>query len=149
MAMTWLAVLAVIASRWLLRPAWPDDYDAIGFVRAVERFDIASLQPHFPGYPVYVALAKAAHAIGLAPLAIVGPRAYVALGRAHVAGHFAEWGGSIATRPDIGARLYAFVRDLFYDGIAPSLALAAFVAALAIALVLVRPSRRALAVAAL
>jgi hypothetical protein len=56
----WVAAagLAVGASRWVLRARLPDDWDSIGFVRAVRDFDLARLQPHFPGYPVYVALTR-------------------------------------------------------------------------------------------
>ena len=64
-------------------------------------------------------------------VAVVGVRALVALGRVHVAGHFADWGGTIATRPDVAARAAAFARDLVYDGIWPApwaLAAAAVVA---------------------
>ena len=63
-----LASLAIGVARWLGRARVPDDYDSIGFTRAIERYDLAALRPHFPGYPVYVALAKLAAAAGLAPL---------------------------------------------------------------------------------
>src|SRR5262245_21037259 len=63
-----VAALAVGALRWLLRARGPDDYDSIGFVRALVSFDLARLQPHFPGYPVYVALGRAAMRLGLSPL---------------------------------------------------------------------------------
>jgi hypothetical protein len=62
------AALLVGALRWLCRARVPDDYDAIGFVRAVGDFDLARLQPHFPGYPVFVALGKIAHALPLSAL---------------------------------------------------------------------------------
>src|SRR5262245_22565810 len=54
--------------RWLGRARLPDDWDSVGFVRAVDQFDLAAFQPHAPGYPVYVALCRAAHALGLQPL---------------------------------------------------------------------------------
>ena len=60
--------ILVGVSRWLARARVPDDYDGIGFVRALRHFDMAQLQPHFPGYPVYVALGRAAAGAGLAPL---------------------------------------------------------------------------------
>jgi hypothetical protein len=240
--------VAIAGARWLGRARLPEDYDQVGFVRAVEHYDLAALQPHFPGYPVYVALTKLAHALGLAPLcaatavsaiasgatgwalwriaralggpragfiaiglwsvawlpallggaalsdatatalialgfaaltcdgraaaaggaallalalgvrasdwpfalsfaltiastrraemgaalagaaaglvswlvpfcAFVGGRSLLALGRTHLTGHFAEWGGSIVTRPDLGERAFAFVRALVYDGL--------------------------------
>jgi 4-amino-4-deoxy-L-arabinose transferase-like glycosyltransferase len=63
------AALAVGAMRWLGRARVPDDYDSIGFVRGLARFDLAELRPHFPGYPVYIALGKIGVAAGMAPLA--------------------------------------------------------------------------------
>jgi hypothetical protein len=62
------AALSVGATRFIFRARVPDDYDSIGFVRALDQFDLAKLQPHFPGYPVYVALAKSAHALIADPL---------------------------------------------------------------------------------
>jgi hypothetical protein len=60
-ALVALAALGVGASRCALRARVPDDYDAIGFVRALGDYDLGALQPHFPGYPVYVALGRLAH----------------------------------------------------------------------------------------
>lgn len=243
-----LAAAALIGlSRFATRPATPDDYDAIGFVLALDDFNLDKFQPHFPGYPVYVALGRLAHVFFVSPLAAatavsamaatvtaaglfyllnrfrsvraawigmglyavaglpfiigssalsdgtaaalamiafaalaadrpwvsglfialmlgarasyfplaiswviclglwrragmvralvaavvgagvwavpfihaIGFRHLVELGRIHLGGHFADWGGSVATRPDLGARCAAFVRDLFFDGIAP------------------------------
>jgi len=274
-----LAVVAVALLRVATRGYAADSWDAVGFLRAVDHFDLAAFQPHFPGYPVYVALCKlvrapqlvsaaasaatalalwriaaayaggddarardrsgyvalalwagafspwltggaaladatatalvaaafaaltfagaraallAGVAIALAmgtrvsywPLllsfavvvarfrpaldrraalagavaatlawllpfvAVVGAAPLVALGRVHVAGHFADWGGSIATRPDLLARVAAFARDLAYDGIWPNrYALAAALAGCA--LLWRRPSPRARAVAAI
>jgi hypothetical protein len=39
-------------------PAWPDDWDGIGFLESVRDFDLARFRPHPPGYPVYVALLR-------------------------------------------------------------------------------------------
>jgi hypothetical protein len=68
--MKWVggAALLVGVSRLAVRARVPDDFDSIGFVRALERYDLAALQPHFPGYPVYVALGRAARLIWRAPL---------------------------------------------------------------------------------
>src|SRR5262249_11072647 len=44
----------------LSAPAWPDDWDGLGFVAAVKRFDMDRFAPHAPGYPVYVAMLKVA-----------------------------------------------------------------------------------------
>jgi hypothetical protein len=40
-----------------------EDLDSINFALGVRRFDVAQHQPHPPGYPVYVAIGKAAHAL--------------------------------------------------------------------------------------
>jgi hypothetical protein len=49
-------------------PPWADDWDGLGFLASVRRFDLASFAPHPPGYPVYVALLKVA-AVACEPLA--------------------------------------------------------------------------------
>ncbi len=56
------AAVAIGASRFAFRARLPDDYDSIGFVRALDRFDLTQFQPHFPGYPVFIALGRIAHA---------------------------------------------------------------------------------------
>lgn len=258
-----VAALAVVAALrcWLTRASVPDDADALGFVLGMSRgYDLALLQPHFPGYPVYVALgaalvragvpaldaatalsaiasgiasaalalcarrlagpaaglgAAALHAAAFLPwlvggaalsdglgtalaawsfaalalerprpvvaallagvtlgvrasywplgavalalawrargelrgrvaaafaggvsawavpfVALVGAGPLVALGKTHLAGHFGEWGGSIATRPELGERLVAFARGAAFDGLAPSKYGLALIAAL-------------------
>jgi hypothetical protein len=266
------SVVAVGLLRLATRAPPGDSWDAIGFARAVQHFDLAAFQPHFPGYPVYVAacklvrspqlvsaIASAATALALwrlgaalagrasagfvalalwagalgpwlaggaaladatatafvaaafaaltfagAPaaglgaaamalaigtrvsywplalsyavvvarcrpagcraaaagavaatlawalpfIAVVGLGPLLALGRVQLAGHFADWGGSVATRPDLVARAAAFARDLVYDGLWPNRYL--LVPALAgCALVCRRPSPRARAIAAI
>jgi hypothetical protein len=42
-----------------------EDVDSINFAMGVRHFDVAHHQPHPPGYPVFVALAKGLHAAGL------------------------------------------------------------------------------------
>lgn len=44
-------------SLWVATP-YPDDHDGVNFVMGVQRFDIQWHQPHFPGYPVYIAAGK-------------------------------------------------------------------------------------------
>lgn len=53
-------------------------------------------------------------------LAFVGPRRLFELGTTHLAGHFGQWGGTVATRPDVLERARACLRGLFFDGVAPS-----------------------------
>jgi len=57
--------LAVVCA--LACPAWPDDWDGLGFLASVRGFDMAAFAPHPPGYPVYVALLKAVAALGAPP----------------------------------------------------------------------------------
>lgn len=64
-----LAVAPVAALLALSAPPWPDDWDGLGFVGSIARFDLDRFQPHPPGYPVYVALLKAASSILPTPLA--------------------------------------------------------------------------------
>lgn len=63
-----LAAIAVAVTRLCARARVPDDYDSIGFVRALGDFDLQRLQPHFPGYPVFIALGHGAAALGLSSL---------------------------------------------------------------------------------
>ena len=56
------ALLAIAA------PAWPDDWDGVGFVASVTDFDPAAFRPHPPGYPVYVALLRLARAVARDPM---------------------------------------------------------------------------------
>jgi hypothetical protein len=244
---------ATALTRWWFRPPAPDGFDSIDFLLGMERgLDLAKLQPHFPGYPVYVGLGAALCKLGLSPLtaatsisaaaagltavglavcavrlagrkagvavsvlhavawlplllgsaalsdslgtacavlsfaclvgpspkpgasgfaaglllgtrlsywpifislavfcrrsvgatplhlriaagalagtllwavpffAIVGVPEFFALGTAHVRGHFAQWGGTLNTRPQLPERAIALARDLFFDGFAPS-----------------------------
>lgn len=37
---------------------YADEWDAVDFALAVERFDLLAMQPHFPGYPLYVVGAR-------------------------------------------------------------------------------------------
>lgn len=55
------AVLAAYAlALYASAPAWPDDWDGVGFLESVRDFDLAQFRPHPPGYPVYVALLRVA-----------------------------------------------------------------------------------------
>ncbi len=50
-------------------PANADDWDGIGFLASVDRFDMVRFSPHAPGYPVYVAALRVAHMLVRDPLA--------------------------------------------------------------------------------
>ena len=77
--------IAALAAAFLLAhllylPPTLEDIDAINFALAVREFDVARHQPHPPGYPVFVVLAKGATAL-LEALGVRGaaPRALAAL----------------------------------------------------------------------
>ncbi len=58
---------------WL--PMTLADHDAVNFARGLGAFDLTAHAPHFPGYPVFMALAGLVHALGLpepAALALPG-----------------------------------------------------------------------------
>ncbi|HYO58100.1 glycosyltransferase family 39 protein [Archangium sp.] len=52
------------AARLLALPRLLPDLDAVNFARSLNGFDLAAQAPHFPGYPVYVAMARLASAAG-------------------------------------------------------------------------------------
>jgi hypothetical protein len=265
-----LSSALVALSRWLARPAVADDPDSINFLLAMsEKIDLGALQPHFPGYPVYVGLGASlcslgfsalnaaaliasvcsgASALGLALCArrlsgevaartvvllyavawlpwliqsgahseslglalviwayvslalgrpslaaffgglvlgarasywpligslfvlvaykersrraqaiagfglgaavwavpfflIVDPGEFFRLGAIHLRGHFASWGGSVATRPNLIDRSLGLARAVFFDGFSPSL-FSATVVALVIACAFVHARKR-------
>ncbi len=54
-----LVLLSVfLAAHLALLPKTLEDFDSINFALGVRQFDVARHQPHPPGYPVYIALAK-------------------------------------------------------------------------------------------
>ncbi|WNG37340.1 hypothetical protein F0U61_29445 [Archangium violaceum] len=59
-----LWVGAGVAVRLLALPRLLPDLDAVNFARSLNGFDLAAQAPHFPGYPVYVAMARLASAAG-------------------------------------------------------------------------------------
>ena len=63
-----LALGAYAALLFLTAPAWPDDWDGVGFLESVQHFDLARFQPHPPGYPVYVALLRVADLVARVPM---------------------------------------------------------------------------------
>ena len=54
-----------IVVAWLLRPRGLDDLDGANFVHALSHYDLSSHMPHFPGYPVYIGVARASSALGI------------------------------------------------------------------------------------
>lgn len=53
----------VLALHLPYTPASLEDLDSINFALGVRQFDVAQHQPHPPGYPVYIAAAKAVHVV--------------------------------------------------------------------------------------
>ena len=51
-------VAAGITIRWFYRGQYLEGWDSVDFAFALQNFDLEKYQPHFPGYPVYIALAK-------------------------------------------------------------------------------------------
>ncbi|MGM0576068.1 MAG: hypothetical protein ACQEXJ_10105 [Myxococcota bacterium] len=115
-----LAVACVVlASRLPLLPAALPDHDAVNFAMALEGFDLAAHRPHFPGYPVYLAVAFLFRLVGVphaAALALPGVllSALAAAAIFHVlsrrAGRAAAWAGAL---------LYAVVPGLWLADLTP------------------------------
>ncbi|MBW3622385.1 MAG: glycosyltransferase family 39 protein [Armatimonadetes bacterium] len=63
-----LACLSLLL-RWVFRGRWLEGWDSVNFAYGVLHFDPLHHQPHFPGYPVYMAAAKLFHALGADPVA--------------------------------------------------------------------------------
>ncbi|PDO11381.1 MAG: hypothetical protein BLM47_02685 [Candidatus Reconcilbacillus cellulovorans] len=47
--------------RWAHVPVWPRSWDAVDFALALDRFDMLAMQPHFPGYPYFIAAGMLVH----------------------------------------------------------------------------------------
>jgi hypothetical protein len=65
---SWLLGAFLAAAVAALFPAWPDDWDGLGFLASIQRFDLASFAPHPPGYPIYVAALKLAALVTFTPI---------------------------------------------------------------------------------
>lgn len=66
--LAFLLAAAFLALHLPFLPLSLEDLDSINFALGVRDYDIAQHQPHPPGYPVFIAFAKALHAIGLSEL---------------------------------------------------------------------------------
>ena len=56
-------VLIFLAAHLALLPKTLEDIDSVNFALGVRQFDVAEHQPHPPGYPVFIALAKGSTAV--------------------------------------------------------------------------------------
>jgi hypothetical protein len=59
-------------------PASLEDLDSINFALGVRQFDVAQHQPHPPGYPVFIFVAKAANAVARTEVSALGGVSIVA-----------------------------------------------------------------------
>lgn len=67
------AVMVGLAGRLALRIDYAEEVDSIRFLLALTDYDVAAHRPHFPGYPVFVALGRAAQWLtGATPIAALG-----------------------------------------------------------------------------
>ncbi|VAX16460.1 hypothetical protein MNBD_NITROSPINAE01-473, partial [hydrothermal vent metagenome] len=53
-----LSVFIFLVAVMVTASPYPDDQDGVNFLFGIERYDIAFHRPHFPGYPVYIAIGK-------------------------------------------------------------------------------------------
>src|SRR5688572_29155570 len=98
-----LAALALLflAAHLVLLPGTLGDIDSINFALGIRDYDVAQHQPHPPGYPLYILIAKAIRAVAgseLAALAVfsmiagaLGVLAIAALARRIFARESIEW----------------------------------------------------------
>lgn len=61
-----LAVVTGVGLRLAAAPAAPGTFDEVGFTLALTRYDLLAFEPHFPGYPLAVLLARGCHAAAAA-----------------------------------------------------------------------------------
>jgi hypothetical protein len=110
LAVAFSALVFFVAHLALLPPAL-EDIDSINFAMGVRDFDVARHQPHPPGYPVFIALAKlttaAARALGVESPEIAG---------------LVFWGA--AGGAALLVAMFLFVRALFHDDFAALIAMA-------------------------
>src|SRR5439155_7176775 len=58
-----MLALAFFALHLPFLPASLEDLDSINFALGMRHFDVAAHQPHPPGYPLFIVLAKAVHLV--------------------------------------------------------------------------------------
>jgi hypothetical protein len=107
-------------SRVLFLPPTLEDIDSVNFALALERFDPRLHQPHPPGYPVYIALARVVHTAIAGPataLSLLSALAQTAL----VLPLFALFRrlGSTPVRALLGTLLVLFCPVLWFNGARP------------------------------
>src|SRR5262249_37588691 len=68
-----VVIVAAVGLRLWAAPHALDATDDVNFALALERFDLALHQPHFPGYPLYVLAARLCRLVFATPLALPLP----------------------------------------------------------------------------
>lgn len=56
-----MLILATLAIRIAFAGTYAESWDAVDFALALKRYDLLAMQPHFPGYPLYIALGYLFH----------------------------------------------------------------------------------------
>ncbi|OEF96915.1 hypothetical protein BHF71_04090 [Vulcanibacillus modesticaldus] len=56
--LTSITLIIIASFRFLFIGRYVDSWDAVDFALGVERFDIFYMRPHFPGYPLFIIIAK-------------------------------------------------------------------------------------------
>ena len=94
-----VAVLYLVAHLLYLPPTL-EDIDSINFALGVRDFDVARHQPHPPGYPVFIALAKAStgglQAIGALAGTALMPLLFALFRSLGAGAHLAWWAMAVA-----------------------------------------------------
>ncbi|MGE0710626.1 MAG: hypothetical protein AB7N76_27535 [Planctomycetota bacterium] len=106
-----LLVVGLVAVAWrlALAPGAPAAFDEVSFLAALERYDLLSFEPHFPGYPLTVLLARLLAAAGAArPYAALSGLALLvalpALFRLAGGGWRGAWAGALFAWAPLAAR---------------------------------------------
>lgn len=121
---------------FLAAAPYPDNQDGVNFILGVERFELAEHRPHFPGYPVYVALGKLVSSAGLSAewalvavglistMVAAGALYLLAAPRAGPAGALALTAAFLFIPP-----VFSFSHKIFSEPLGLALLMAAFAAA--------------------
>jgi len=64
----WLILALALVTRILMTVNHPQGWDSVDFALGVEKYDLLSMQPHFPGYPVYILIGKGFNSLTGDPL---------------------------------------------------------------------------------
>jgi hypothetical protein len=112
-----------------------EDLDSINFALGIRRFDVAQHQPHPPGYPVFIAIAKAIHALGASELTALAVLSVAsgAVGVVALALLFAALGRTRDPRHWLPPALVAMTAPLYwFTAVRPLSDMAGLAAALAV-----------------